>query len=224
MSEDKNDNDNNNEFEDIPGIQIHRVSTPEVDRFLNSIMGFKGASDSQVEAERQFRNALKEKIDLGPMAELNAIAQAELLKKAFSIYIHRHTFRCGQIVKIKTFFDHGVAVRKDQPLVIMSFINPPSVNTDIRRAHTSHFGERLDVRIGIVQSDGRILQFPWDSRELEPHTGIDSSLSNHLYNRETEPQSGLDSSENSHSYGRRKKWLTMVVMKLSKMLNKKMKK
>jgi hypothetical protein len=91
----------------------------------------------------------------------------ERLRRAHEQWNQKHDFKSGQVVKWKKGLRNKKSPRDGEPAIVMEVL-PEPVCDESNDAGTPYFRENLDVILGVLDGQGDLVSFHFDSRRFEP--------------------------------------------------------
>ncbi|MCF6285686.1 MAG: hypothetical protein L3K26_10900 [Candidatus Hydrogenedentes bacterium] len=96
----------------------------------------------------------------------------ERLDYLYGVLCKKYKFRVGDRLKWKETMKNRKAPAYGEPVVVIDILPEPVYDSDADNKSAGHplFREPLDIVLGIVDPDGELLMFHFDSRRFEPYT------------------------------------------------------
>jgi hypothetical protein len=130
---------------------------------LESLIREKEKSGSQASAQP---SELVEML-LSSRPSLTNEEMAERLRRAHEQWNRKHDFKTGQLVKWKKGLRNKKSPGEGEPAIVMEVL-PVPVCDQSNGAGTAYFRENLDVILGVLDGEGDLVSFHFDSRRFEP--------------------------------------------------------
>jgi len=89
------------------------------------------------------------------------------LKIAYNSMLESHKFSKGQIVKWKKGLKNRRLPKENQPAIVWDVLSEPIIQDD-RDAGTPYFREPLDIALALLDKEGDLVIFHYDSKRFEP--------------------------------------------------------
>jgi len=89
------------------------------------------------------------------------------LKIAYNSMLELHKFSKGQIVKWKKGLKNRRLPKENQPAIVWDVLSEPIIQDD-RDAGTPYFREPLDIALALLDKEGDLVIFHYDSKRFEP--------------------------------------------------------
>ena len=91
------------------------------------------------------------------------------LKELNELFLKKHDFKKGEIVKWKKHLKNRRLPTENQPAIVVDILYPPLLSNEEETGNT-YFREPLDIILGFInESDGAFIVFHYDSRRFEPY-------------------------------------------------------
>ena len=120
--------------------------------------------------ERIIREGLErvEKRGKEPLYSSEVSEVRKELQKKYAALSKRHTFKPGQLVTWKSGFRNRRVPVYGECAIVVSVLPEPVLDPEERSAGSPLFREPLDIVLGILDEDGELLMYHFDSRRFEP--------------------------------------------------------
>lgn len=105
--------------------------------------------------------------------------QVQNLRSALATFLTHHEFHVSQVVRWKKGMRNRKRPRENEPAIVISVLPEPVFDISVKdsSAATRYFREPLDIVLGVLDSDGELMTFHFDSRRFEPFPEQDESVS-----------------------------------------------
>jgi hypothetical protein len=97
--------------------------------------------------------------------------RTNMLKELYEAFERAHSFQPGQIVRWKKGLKNRKRPDYDEPVVVISTWNDPLYD-QTQESGSTYFREPLTIILGMIDNDGELISFHFDSRRFEPYEGI----------------------------------------------------
>jgi hypothetical protein len=89
------------------------------------------------------------------------------LKASYEAMLAQHTLSKGQLVRWKPGLKNRRLPQKNQPAIVWEILAEPIIQTD-KDSGTPYFREPLDIALALLDEDGDLVIFHYDSKRFEP--------------------------------------------------------
>jgi hypothetical protein len=90
------------------------------------------------------------------------------LRKTYESLFEKHDFKKGQLVKWKKGLRNRRLPKENQPAIVMEVLGEALIQNEQDMGST-YFREPLDIVISLMDKDGTLITFHYDSRRFEPY-------------------------------------------------------
>ncbi|MEV4736665.1 MULTISPECIES: hypothetical protein [unclassified Microbacterium] len=94
-------------------------------------------------------------------------AYADLLTARYNELTERHAFVPGQFVQWKPNLRNKIRPAYGEPAVVIELLEEPALNEE-KDTSSPYFREPIDLALGVVDDEGEILIYHFDSRRFAP--------------------------------------------------------
>ncbi|MDM8557835.1 hypothetical protein [Candidatus Parabeggiatoa sp. HSG14] len=91
------------------------------------------------------------------------------LQKTYESFLEKHNFKKGQLVKWKKGLCNRPLPMENQPAIVMEILENKLLQSEQETAST-YFREPLDIVLGLIDRDGTLITFHYDSGRFEPYS------------------------------------------------------
>ena len=106
------------------------------------------------------------------MTTSTAMSRAEQLirlQEGIDAYNTQFSFKPGDVIELKPFLRNKRLPDYGQPIIVTEVLDCPIQGTNTKTdPGSAHFAESLDIRCGVLDEDGDLLFFYYDSRRFMP--------------------------------------------------------
>jgi len=95
---------------------------------------------------------------------------ASLLKR-YQLFLQKHSFEAGQLVTWKEGLRNRKVPLDGEPAIVVEVLKKPVPQPKETSPASSYFREPLDIVLGMLDEDGDLVVFHFDSRRLKPFDG-----------------------------------------------------
>lgn len=136
-----------------------------VESELMKLLAAQRAGQSE-EATRQLLERLMAELASRSLS-ITPEERADLLRRRYKLFLEKHEFVPGQLVKWKEGLKNKRRPGYGEPAIVIKVLPEPILDKS-GDAGSPYFREPLDLLLGVIDEDGDFIIFHYDKRRFEP--------------------------------------------------------